>query len=312
MPATLPTVPALLQRWEAIRGSGSDPSAWAFQLGDGESGSWDAAGHADSLNGSLSYSFLGLRPGGAPLFLEETDGPDHPPADDSPDSYGSAYHPDLGSPDWNDPRGFSMASMVWTFPKPETTAAVSFGAALVGLVAYVLWPALKSVPGLGAMGLFSRIGPDEVLDHPLRAQIVSLVESEPGLHFQELARRLETGRGTLEHHLRKLVDANLVVPQSSRGFTCYFPKGKVDRHLMAAAPVLKSTGARQVLQAINSGPNRAAQDIAETTGFTPSTVNYHLKRLVGAGLVLSQRVGRFTLLAPTTLGQQALSTWSGT
>lgn len=315
MPAETPAVTPLMERWMDARTGSEQAQSWAFGLCDDCSGSWVAAGNAASVEGNLSYSFLGLRPDGSPAFLEESKGPYVVPGETKPNEYGTAFVPDPSSHAWNDPRDWNVAYAgfgVWTFPEPETTASVSVAAALVGLVAYVLWPFLKALPGVGAVGLFSRIGPDEVMDHPLRSQIVSLVEAEPGLHFQELARRLETGRGTLEHHLRKLVAADIVSAQASQGFTCYFPKGKVDRRIMAAAPVLKSGGARLVLQAISNEPGRAAQDIAATTGLTPSTVNYHLKRLGAVGLVDTVRRGRFTLLTPTAIGQQAIATWSGT
>lgn len=316
MPDELPGVVPALQRWEASHEGTATHPAWAFSLCDDCDGSWVAAGAAQSLQGELHYSFLGLRLNGGPAFLEESDGPYQVPGESSPDDYGAAHVPDSGSPGWNDPRGFGLAYAgigVWSFPEPETAATVGFAAAFIGFLTYLLSPLVKGgLPGMGAIGLFSRIGRDEVLDHPLRSQIVGLVEAEPGLHFQELARRLDTGRGTLEHHLRKLVAADLLSAQPSQGFTCYFPKGKVDRRIMAAAPVLKSDGARLVLQAIANEPGRAAQDVATTTGLTPSTVNYHLKRLSGVGLVETIRRGRFTLLTPTSIGQQALGTWSGT
>jgi predicted transcriptional regulator len=279
--------------------------------------SWMAVGWAEAVTysggpdpndegeTSLSYSFYGVSPDGDFRFAEESPARYDVPA--SEQAQGNDYDPQQDD-DWSDPHGFALASIgYWSFPQTKTTATVTAAAGILGLLAYALMPAKA-----GAIGLFSRIGSEEVLDHPLRAQIADLVAAEPGIHFQELVRRLDAGRGTMEHHLRKLLAADVVSANVSQGFTCYFPKGKMDRHLMAAAPVLKADGARQVLQAIQSQPGRAAQDIAAATGFTPSTVNYHLKRLAQSGLVSSQRSGRFTLLTPTPLGTQALGAWGRT
>jgi predicted transcriptional regulator len=317
LPSQLPKVADVLALWHSDGAGGGIP-AWAFHLRP-DGSSWLAVGSAeattvrdqpgDTGETTLEYSFYGVGPDGSFLFSEESPtraGYDVPQEDD-PDATGADY--DVESDDsFTSPNRFMLASVgYWAFPETKTTATVGAAAGLVGILAYALLPAKY-----GALGLFSRIGNGQVLEHPLRAQISSLVEAEPGIHFQELVRRLDAGRGTMEHHLRKLVAANVLTMQVSQGFTCFFPKGKVDRHLMAAAPVLKSGGARQVLQCIQEQPGRAAQDVAAATGLTPSTVNYHLKRLAQSGLVSSERSGRFTLLTPTPLGTQALGAWGRT
>lgn len=315
MPADLPRVADLLALWRSDGAGGGTP-AWSFLLRP-DGSSWLAVGWAEAVttgrgpnpndegNTTLSYAYYGVGPDGSFRFVEESPARyDVPPeAEAGP----SAYDPE-DDDDWSNPRGFAVASIgYWAFPETRTTATVTAAAGLIGLLAYALLPAK-----FGALGLFSRIGSGEVLDHPMRAQIASLVEAEPGIHFQEIVRRLDAGRGTTEHHLRKLLSANVVSAQVAQGFTCYFPKGKVDRHLMAAAPVLKSDGARQVLQCIQEQPGRAALDVAGVTGLTPSTVNYHLKRLVASGLVSNERRGRYLLLTPTPLGIQALGAWGRT
>ncbi len=312
MPAALPSVAGLLDAWQRDGGAGGVPS-WAFRLAP--DGAWVAAGHAEATvtrgttgepTADLVYSFMGVGPDGRFRFVEESPARYDVPGERDPESMGRGYDAE-DDDSYSDPRGIALASVgFWEFPQAKTTATVSAAATLIGLLAYLLLPAKFG------LGLFSRIGDGQVLEHPLRAQIAALVEAEPGIHFQEIVRRLDAGRGTTEHHLRKLLSASVVTAQVSQGFTCYFPKGKVDRHLMAAAPVLKSDGARQVLQCIQEQPGRAALDVAGVTGLTPSTVNYHLKRLMASGLVSHERRGRFLLLTPTPLGTQALGAWGRT
>ncbi len=320
LPGQVPAVAAILQRWEFATSQSTDRPAWAFDWpcpADAcqDDSSWIASGSVSvQVSGgpqneqtTARYSLLGLGLDGRPLFIDESPGPYVPAGDNvPPNAYGGGWVPDWSDPDsWQEPWGFGLASVgLWTFPESETAAGVSIAAALVGLLAY--W-----IPkGLPALGLFSRIRPDELTGHPLRAQIVELVRANPGIHFQEIVRRLDKGRGTLEHHLRKLVVGEVLTQQASKGFTCYFPKGVVGYSLMVAAPSMKSEGARKVLEAIGVSPGIAAQDVAARTGFTPSTVNYHLKRLVQSGLVTVQRAGRFLALSATPLGAQALATWS--
>jgi DNA-binding MarR family transcriptional regulator len=192
----------------------------------------------------------------------------------------------------------SAALGPWVAPGP----AAATGLGLLGLLAsalYYFWPHLK---GLALAPLFSRIADDEVLDNPNRARILDLVRAQPGVHFQDLVRQAAVGRGTLEHHLRKLEAAGLVTIKRSKGYACCFPKGAVDRRLMEAAPVLRSEGGRAVLRAVAKRPGASSRDLAGHLGFAPSTVSYHLKRLESAGLVSPDPAVGARL---TPLGEQA-------
>lgn len=207
----------------------------------------------------------------------------------------------LGAPSKEEtpaPKDTSASAGAWMLPSaPATATGISVFALLVGAL-YYFWPTLKGLP---VLGLFSRIRDDRVLDHPARSRVMEAVRAEPGVHFQELSRRLGLGHGVLEHHLRKLVDAEIVVMRRSPGYTCYFPKA-TDRRVMDAAPMLRSGGGRAVLGAVAERPGASSRDLAVHLGLAPSTVSYHLKRLETAGLVLPDPRAGVRL---TPLGEQA-------
>jgi len=190
----------------------------------------------------------------------------------------------------------------WVFPTGRYAAATGGLALLAGLV-YWLWPGLK----LGVAGLFSRVEKDSALDQATRAQLHSLVEANPGIHFQEIVRRSGKGRGTVDHHLRKLVHVGLVVKQDGPGYACFFAKGVTDRRLMNAAPVLKSQGALAVLRASGAKVGSTGLELTAATGLDRGTVSYHLARLQGAALVTIERAGRELRVSITEVGRAALS-----
>ena len=192
-----------------------------------------------------------------------------------------------------------LAAGVWQAPSAPAVASLSF-LALVASALYYFWPALKGLPALAG---FSRIEDGRILDHPTRRRVHDAVVAEPGIHFQALARKAGVGRGTLDHHLRKLVAAGLVTVRRSAGYTCYIAKGQVDRRLADAAPALRSEGSRAVLQAVATRPGASSRDLAAHLGLAPSTVSYHLKRLNEAGLVFGSGDGAGARLSP--LGEQA-------
>ena len=186
----------------------------------------------------------------------------------------------------------ASAGLAW-LPTPTQAAGVGAVAALVA-VAYWLWPAAKSLP---ALGLFTRLRADRLLDQPQRRLLMDLAEAEPGIHFQELGRRTGLANGVLVHHLRKMVEGGLLVARASGRYTCYFPRG-TERSRMDGAPVLKAEGARQVLAAVAAQPGLSSQEVAAVTGLQPSTVSYHVQRLASAGLLHGNRDGRHVRLWP--------------
>jgi predicted transcriptional regulator len=186
---------------------------------------------------------------------------------------------------------------------PDAPAAAGVGilSVLAGL-AYLVWPTLKGA----AFGLFSRVQGPALLKHPVRAEIVQRIEAHPGIHYQALVREMGIGKGNVEHHLRKLRDSGLVVAHATAGYTCLFP-ARSDRRLMAAAPALKSDGARAILMAIRGSPGLSALQVSQATGLSPGTVNRHLQKLGEAGLVNALRAGRSLHLQTTALADQALA-----
>jgi len=194
-------------------------------------------------------------------------------------------------------------AVVTSMAKAETlqhgwlpNAAQAAGISLLGLLAgaiYWAWPAAKA----GAIGLFSRVRTPQLLDNPQRARLMTMVEADPGVHFQELGRRSGLPNGTLVHHLRKLTHGGLVVARASGGYTCYFPHG-AGRLQIAAAPAMKSDGARAILAAVVAQPGLTSQEVALRCNLQASTVTYHVKRLMDGGLVTASRDGRFVRLHP--------------
>lgn len=298
-PRNIPTVRSLAARYEALEGQPATGFAY-LALCNGDCDDVTAAvilGQAP-VWGDDNLRLQAWGAGGRFIGQSEAEGT-YP----EPTFSEGAWNPQQANGGW----GYRVAGAgVWHWPEPVTATSIAAATGFASLL-YLLWPLAK-----GALPMFSRIKREDLLEHPVREGLWELVQNSPGIHFQEIVRQMEKGRGTLEHHLRKLVAADLLVEKSGQGFTCYFPKGQVDRRIMAAAPALKSAGARQLLQAIRSAPGSSAQEVAGRLGMAPSTINYHLKRLVAAELVESQRDGRRVNLHPTALGDQALGQFTPT
>lgn len=199
--------------------------------------------------------------------------------------YNEAYSPAVPLPLASNEAGArdegpeKLVAGTWSPPTSPVVAGMGF-LALIGGGLYHFWPAIKGLPFFGG---FSRIRGPALLDHPARAQIVEAVKAEPGIHFQELHRRLGIARGTLSHHLRKLEVEGLLRARVASGRSCYFAPD-VGRVAAAEAAVLQSPGTRKVYDVLRVDPRAETKRIAQEVGMATSTVSYHRKKLREAGL----------------------------
>lgn len=328
VPAQLPTAVSLMERWDGFDTSDLPANTYGFSVGCGE-----AAEDADTCPTAVATvagvqrqdTYSGFGPNqvpfplpGNPYGTEEYVESERLVAFDGAGvatlqlvqdrrSYRSDAQSTLPDQDLqplpqggqSDP-GYHVASVAVTgipssatrwVPEPKEAAGIGFMGLVVGFL-YWVWPKL------GLVGLFSRLERGELLDHPARAKLVQIVEAQPGIHFHDLAQKAELANGTAVHHLRKLSDSGHLAVRRSGRYTCYFPGGRVDPHTAAAAPLLKSEGARQVLEAVRGKPGMSNLEVAQATGLQPSTVNYHVQRLSQAGLVAALRDGRMVRLHP--------------
>jgi len=130
-----------------------------------------------------------------------------------------------------------------------------------------------------------------------RDRIADRVAVDPGIHFNELVRTLDLAPGQVQHHVKRLLDTDRVVRERLYGRTHYYPP-EVDEWERRALALCRRETARDALASlVVGGPQRPA-DVADDLGVARSTLEYHLDRLVEAGLVRKERDarGRVTLV----------------
>lgn len=130
------------------------------------------------------------------------------------------------------------------------------------------------------------------LDLDSRREIYQVVADNPGIHFRDVLGRLEYAQGTVQYHLRDLVEADLIEEDDDGKFTRYYPAGEFDEVDRAVIGALRREYARRIVaHLVTDGPLSTSQ-IADRLDRSPSTVSWHLSKLADAGLVEGQRDGR--------------------
>jgi DNA-binding MarR family transcriptional regulator len=201
-------------------------------------------------------------------------------------------------------------------PEPAFAAVVATGAAATtaaaGVGLFELVRRFGMVAGLPAVTGFSRIEDDEILKHPLRAQVFSTIQANPGIHASELARRLGVGWGTIVHHLDRLEKGELVAIRKVNNQKCFFEMGgKVSRLDMAVAGAVRGDSASQIAAFVQSHPMTSQKAMAEQLAISPALASFHVKKLVGMGVLEKARRGKETLLSTTESLRRVLAGESG-
>ena len=166
--------------------------------------------------------------------------------------------------------------------------------------------ALSALYFLGVGGL-RHVDRANVLEHPMRQQLLRAIQERPGIHLRELASAHDTAVTNTQWHLRKLEQATLVKTQKVQGRRLYYPVqgGQESKTKAIENAALRNPNAERVTEflAANAGCNQRA--LAEALGMNPGTVRWHLRKLESAGLVRVIHEGsqsRYFLMKAVTRG----------
>jgi predicted transcriptional regulator len=140
----------------------------------------------------------------------------------------------------------------------------------------------------------------ELLELETRRTIYNLVLSQPGLHLREIQRQLEMHVNLVEYHLHHLVASELVVSVQEGGYNRFFPSqspgsgGSVDRLTSTEKRILgllRQPMPLRIMVYLLAAGTTQHKDVCDHLGCAPSTLTYHMKKLVKAGVVGQRTAG---------------------
>ena len=140
---------------------------------------------------------------------------------------------------------------------------------------------------------------DEQLSEALalgaRNKIYRAISKSPGLHFRELQRRTKIATGSLQYHIDFLLKRHLINAEKNGKFVRYYstrgPQLGEDKVTMG---LLRQQSLRKIILFLLTKKRANNEKIAAAVGLSPSTVSWHMVKLVQGNLVEKRRVGRKT------------------
>jgi len=191
--------------------------------------------------------------------------------------------------------GNLMHSSLWVNKNkgPITVFSLSFGLLAVGLAVFtesgryrlmVLFTLL--------LPFYSRMQKEDVLDQFVRGQIYGFIKTNPGVHYNQILRKVGVKNGTLSYHLGVLEKTELI--QSRREglkYRVFYPTGmnfpKSERFRLTALQI-------RIIDSLKRQPGITQKELARLLDQKPQTINYNMKVLDQANLVSVAKKGRRT------------------
>ncbi|MEK6974907.1 MAG: winged helix-turn-helix transcriptional regulator [Candidatus Thermoplasmatota archaeon] len=137
-----------------------------------------------------------------------------------------------------------------------------------------------------------------------RRRVYAIVAEFPGLHQNDIARRLGISGNAADHHLRQLVRAGLISRQEEASFVRFYvrvqgtvaPEGAVGEADKPKLALLRKARPLEIVaQLLVNGPSTMG-DVAKALGVTPGNVTHHAANLEAAGILTRTQQGRERIL----------------
>lgn len=136
---------------------------------------------------------------------------------------------------------------------------------------------------------------EKALELEARKRIYDFVVSSPGTHLREIQRQIALPLGTVEYHLKYLVEKEMLVERSDGNYKRYYPVGvygSVDRQLLS---LLRQEVPRRIVMKLLLNPGMNFKVLSEGFPVSASTLSYHLSKLVEGEVVRKVKKGRESL-----------------
>lgn len=117
----------------------------------------------------------------------------------------------------------------------------------------------------------------------VRGEVHQHIETHPGVHFNELVRRLDIATGQAQYHIDRLTDAGKLTSEKLRGRTHYFANGYETWEQRTIALLRRETARNIIIYTLEEG-DVSATELTEEFDIARSTVSWHVSTLVDAGI----------------------------
>ena len=134
----------------------------------------------------------------------------------------------------------------------------------------------------------------KILELENRRKAYELVKKYSGCHFRELERKSNLPAGVLKYHLDFLNRHEIIRQEKDGNNMRYFP-ATIQLENTKLLSLLRRDSIRKIILFILVNKNPHHEDIASFVHLSPSTVSWHIKKLLKNNIISQMKEGRKTV-----------------
>jgi DNA-binding MarR family transcriptional regulator len=125
----------------------------------------------------------------------------------------------------------------------------------------------------------------EVLEIEVKRRIYNYILKHPGIHLRQISKELDMPLSTLKYHLNGLIKHELIAIQSESKYYRYYIKDKVGNNNKKIMPYLRQKVPLNIILYLLLWVGASQIELSRSIKKHPTTVEFHLKKLVDAGII---------------------------
>ncbi|MGA1822876.1 MAG: winged helix-turn-helix transcriptional regulator [Thermoplasmatota archaeon] len=150
---------------------------------------------------------------------------------------------------------------------------------------------------------------DDPLELDTRKRIFDLIESSPGIHFREIARRLDIPMGVVEYHIHYMIKRDMIISKKEGRYKRYYTEGKHGSREKTVLPFLRKDVPRKIIMHLMLNPGSRHRDLKDQLNVSGSTLTFHLKKMIRKGVLEEKEdegTKRFYVVDPDSVSRSLI------
>ncbi|QEE17350.1 winged helix-turn-helix transcriptional regulator [Promethearchaeum syntrophicum] len=143
-----------------------------------------------------------------------------------------------------------------------------------------------------------RLTMEDVLENEFRNQILNLIIENPGIHYSELLRSVDTSSSNLAWHLDILETYKIISKKRVGRFLIFYPFIEKNPFAEFDINLIKSKTTLDIFQIVGDNPGIVQYQIAKRMDLNRKTIKYHLDKLMSSNLIRIEKIGRKNHIYP--------------
>jgi len=125
----------------------------------------------------------------------------------------------------------------------------------------------------------------EPLDLEIKRKIYNIIKKNPGLHESKIAEMLDISWELVYYHINYLEKNNLITVTKEKGYNRCFTEGEIGVKDRKTLSIIRQKIPLAIIHYLLARPYSKFKEISDNIDVLPTTIAYHLKKLVKADVV---------------------------